>query len=312
MNLSASLRSLAVGVALAGTVGGITVTLMPAATAAQAPDTRIRLAVVDFANNSTWTYWGPQLGAAAANQLAGELVRSGDFTVIERSRLETVLAEQSLGQSGAVDAATATKLGELLGVQAILTGAVTQFSLDTKSAGIGPASVTFTEAEAVLDARLVDTNTGEVLLAVEGSGKKRLGGASVSDIDFTQSFDVGVAQEALRPAVDAAVQRLAEEKASLAALGPPPTPPGAVVGLRDSSVYIDRGAGHGVTEGARYEVYRVVDEIRGADGELLDRITERAGVLEVTRVLDNSSICRIVEGDALEGDEIRAQAQVES
>lgn len=286
-------------------LAGLTTAVTPVGAAAQ--DERVRVAVVDFANNSTFTFWGPRLGEAAANQLAGALLRSGEFTVIERSQLDAVLAEQSLGQTGGITRETATKLGELLGVQAILTGAVTQFSIENNKIGIGPASIQVTEAESILDARLVDTNTGEILLAVEGSGKKRLGNASVEDVGIEQDFDAGVAQEALRPAVDDAVAKILESKESLASLGPPPAPPGMVVGLNDASIYIDRGQEHGVEAGQRYEVFRVKDEIRSAEGELLDRITEKVGVLEVTRVLSKSSVCRLVEGDALDGDEIRAQ-----
>ncbi len=290
------------------TLGLSTLTLLATPLAVIAQDAKVRVAVVDFQNNSNWTYWGPQLGAAAANQIVGKLVRSGGFTVIERAQLEAVLAEQSLGQSGAVDASTASRLGKLLGVQAIVTGAVTQFSIETKSAGIGPARVAFTEAESILDARLIDTNTGEILLVAEGSGKKRLGGVAFKGVDYQQTFNQGVAQEALRPAVDEIVKQIVEAKSALASLAPPPAAPGTVVGVRESSVYIDRGAEHGVREGQRYDVYRVVDEIRDASGELLDAITEKVGVLEVTRVLTNSSISRIVEGDALEGDTIRPQS----
>ncbi len=296
-------RTLALG------LSSLTVLATPFAVMAQ--DAKVRVAVVDFDNNSNWTYWGPQLGAAAANQIAGELVRSGEFAVIEREKLEALLAEQALGQSGAVDEATAARLGQLLGVQVMLTGAVTQFSIETKSVGVGPARVTVTEAESVLDVRLIDTNTGEVVLVAEGKGKKRLGGATLETVDYQQSFDLGIAQEVLRPAVDETVRQVVEVKSTLAELAPAPAAsaePGTVVGLRESSVYIDRGATHGVAEGQRYEVYRVVDEIRNASGELLDAITDMVGVLEVTRVLENSSVCRIVEGEAVEGDTIRPQS----
>ena len=266
---------------------------------------KLRIAVLDFENTSAWTYWGPQLGAAAATQVASELVRSGEFSVIERSVLEAVLEEQSLGQSGAVDAATAARLGKLLGVQALLTGAVTQFSVQTHGGGLGPVSVSYTEATSVIDARLIDVNTGEILLVAEGSGTKRMGGAAVESVNYQQQFDQGVAQEALRPAVEMTVEQLTVDTGALASLGPPPMAPGAVVGMREDDVYIDRGGAHGVLEGQQYEVLRIVDEIRNTDGEILDVITEGVGVIEVVRVLDNSSICRIVEGEALEGDEIR-------
>ena len=56
--------------------------------------------------------------------------------------------------------------------------------------------------------------------------------------------------------------------------------------------------------GQRFEVVRVVDEIRDANDTVLDRITDTVGVLEVTRVLSQSAICRVVEGEANEGDTI--------
>ena len=54
--------------------------------------------------------------------------------------------------------------------------------------------------------------------------------------------------------------------------------------------------------GQRYEVHRVIDEIRDAGGNLLDTITDTVGVVEVTRVLGQSSIATVVEGEAAEGD----------
>ena len=56
--------------------------------------------------------------------------------------------------------------------------------------------------------------------------------------------------------------------------------------------------------GQRFEVFRVVDEIRDANGAVLDRITDKVGVLEVTRVLSQSAVCSVVEGEASEGDTI--------
>ena len=57
--------------------------------------------------------------------------------------------------------------------------------------------------------------------------------------------------------------------------------------------------------GQRYAVHRVVDEIRDADGNLLDTIPDRVGTLEVRRVLGQSAICRVIEGDAAKGDSLR-------
>ena len=53
--------------------------------------------------------------------------------------------------------------------------------------------------------------------------------------------------------------------------------------------------------GQRYEVHRVIDEIRDAGGNLLDTIADTVGVVEVTRVLGQPSIATVVEGEAAEG-----------
>lgn len=266
-----------------------------------------RIAVVDFRNATSQRYFGPQLGEAASDELTTQLVQSGQFTVIERDRLKALMAEQKLGQSGAVDASTAAKIGQLLGVQGIVTGSITQFSIDRKSGGIGPVQATYAEAESKIDIRVVDTSTGEILLAAEGGGNKRFGGAAVEDVNFEQSFDAGLAQEALRPAVEKTVERIVELRSRLASIKPS-APPGEIVGTNEDQYYIDRGEDFGVETGQRFDVYRVVDEIRNSEGELLDRVTERVGVLEVTRVLSESSICELVSGEAAEGDEVRSSS----
>ena len=65
----------------------------PAETRGSPAQERVRIAVINFENNSTWRYWGDNLGAAAADEFATQLVRSQRFTVIERRELEAILLE---------------------------------------------------------------------------------------------------------------------------------------------------------------------------------------------------------------------------
>jgi tetratricopeptide (TPR) repeat protein len=51
--------------------------------------------------------------------------RTNVFAVVERSRLEQVMKELQLGQSGLIDEAQATQVGKMLGVDAIITGNLT-------------------------------------------------------------------------------------------------------------------------------------------------------------------------------------------
>lgn len=268
---------------------------------APAPQDKVRVAVLGFENNSTWYYWGDNLGYAAADELVTQLFQSGRFTVIERAQIDMILQEQNFGQSGRVQASQAAEIGKILGVQAMITGSITKFSIDTKGGRIMGVGANYSEAESMLDVRIIDVNTAEILFADESTGTTRLGGVSTSVASFQQSFDAGIAQEALRPAVEEITEKIVAQADRLAAIQPP-VAPAQIVGAREGSFYIDKGQNFGVTVGQRYEVMRVVDEIKDASGNVLDRITERVGVIEVTQVLGQSSICRVVEGEAAEGD----------
>lgn len=280
---------------------GIIALLLPAAVRAQV---KPRVAVLTFENNTTGALFGDRLGLAASDELATQLVKTGAFTVIERRAIDAVLAEQKAGASGVIDPATAAGIGKILGAQAVILGSITKFSVDRKSGGIGRLSATFTEAESAIDARVVDTTTGEILLVADGEGSTRFGGAAYKDINLERDFDAGLAQEALRPAVEKTIEKitelvdqLAEEAASATAAH--------IVGSRDADFYIDRGQNFGLEVGQQFDVMRVIDQITDAAGNVLDEVTEKVGVIEVTRVLSQSAICRVVEGEAKEGDLLR-------
>ena len=263
---------------------------------------KVRVAGMNFENNSSWHYWGDNLGAAAADELVTQLFETGKFSLVERSQLNAILAEQNLGQSGRVNPSQAADIGRLLGVQLILTGSITKFSIDTKGGGFRGFGAQYSEAESNLDIRLIDTNTAEIMFAGDGEGKIRLGGLRIKGANFQRDFDAGLAQEALRPAVEQVAQKVAGEADSFSSIQAP-IAPAQVVGLGQNGVlYIDKGENFGVVVGQRYEVYRVVDEIRDASGTLLDTITEAVGGVEVTRVLAQSSVSTVVEGEAAEGD----------
>ncbi|MGD8327783.1 MAG: CsgG/HfaB family protein [Acidobacteriota bacterium] len=268
---------------------------------APAPQDKVRIAVMNFENNSQWTWWGDHLGEAAADEFVTQLFQSGKFSVVEREQINAILAEQDFGQSGRVRPDQAAEIGRILGVQVILTGSITKFSINEKGGGIGGFGVKYAEADSTVDVRLINVNTAEILFADEAEGTKRLGGIRVGGVSAYQDYDAGLAAEALRPAVEKMAEKIAGESGDLAAIQPP-IPPAQIVGTGDSGLYIDKGQNFGVTVGQRYQVMRVVDEIKDASGNVLDRITEQVGILEVTRVLGQSSICTIVEGEAAEGD----------
>jgi curli biogenesis system outer membrane secretion channel CsgG len=284
--------------------GLLALAMLSAVTSEAEAQDRVRIAVMDSENNSTWLYWGDNLGRAAGDEITTQLVQTGRFTVLERDKLGAVLAEQDLGASGRVTPATAATIGKLLGVQLILTGSITQFSIQRTSAGYRGIGGSISNAESKLDVRLINTETGEVMVVAEGQGNKRMGGGYFKGAAAERTFDQGAAQEALRPAVEQAVAKIAAQSTSLASIRPA-APDGQIVNTRDGLFFINRGQNAGVKVGQRFDVMRVTDEIKDADGRLLDRVIGKVGTLEVTQVLSQSAICKLIDGQAAVKDAIK-------
>jgi curli biogenesis system outer membrane secretion channel CsgG len=273
---------------------------------ANASAQKVRVAVLGFQNSSQWHHWGENLGYAATDELVTQLVQTNRFSVIEREQIAAILGEQDFGGSGRVNPATAAEMGKVLGVQLVVLGSITQFSIDRKSGGIGGFGVSYSEAETVLDARVVNTTTAEIMTVAEGNGKKRFGGVAADNVRFEQAFDEGLAQEALRPAVEKIVDQLVDRADDFASLAPVAAV-ATIVGEGNGSFYIDRGDNFGVRIGQRFDVYRVIDVIKDSHGNVLDEVTEKVGVVEVSQVLSQSSICVLIEGDAAGGDKVKSQ-----
>jgi curli biogenesis system outer membrane secretion channel CsgG len=293
--------SLTRSVTLHAVLGLLLVTIFGSAAMAQ---NKVRVAVLNFENNSQWHWWGDNLGYAAADELVTNLVNSGQFTVIERAQLDAVLAEQRLGASGAVTAATAANIGKILGVQLILTGSITQFSIERRSAGFRGIGGSISNAESKLDVRLINTETAEIMAVAEGQGNVRMGGGFFRGASAEREFDQGAAAEALRPAVQQVVAKIVEQGTKLAAVQPA-APEGQIVGARDGQFFVNRGQNAGVKVGQRFTVRRVTDEIKDADGRILDRVIGDVGSCEVVQVLSQSSICKVVSGEAQLNDMIQ-------
>ncbi len=275
---------------------------------------RPRVAVIDFDNRTDW--WGQQLGKSAAGQLTVALVRSGEFVVLERQQVEAVYDEWARGQSGAVTPQSAMEIGRLLGAEYLITGEFTNFNinerggrLDTGRLGLnlGRVGASETRAESAMNARVISVTSGEIVAASQQDGNEVLGRGLSTEVLSTASrteFNQTLADQALGPVIEKIVADLMSQKSRIVSAGQAaPTAAPAIAGMgNDGSVYIDQGQNAGMEVGRRFNVLRVVDEIRDSQGNLLDQVTERVGVIEVSRVLSQSSIASVVEGEVAEGD----------
>ena len=167
------------------------------AVSAQSKPKRIAVAVMDFDYGTLDHWWGTyDIGKGMSDQVVDALVNDGSFRVIERKKLDTVLAEQDFAQSDRADpsAAKLAKVGKVLGVRYIIAGSITKYSTERKNVGgslkgIG-LGVGKAKSEVNLTARMIDATTGEILISAKGHGESKKGGG-LSFAKGGTSFDMG-------------------------------------------------------------------------------------------------------------------------
>jgi curli biogenesis system outer membrane secretion channel CsgG len=174
-------------VAMFGLAGGVT--------AQGAKPKRVAVAVMDFDFGTVhYHWWGDyDIGKGMADQVVDELVNDGSYRVIERKKLDTILAEQDFAQSDRADpsASKVSKLGKVLGVRYVIAGSITKFGGEEKNYGggglvggkLGGLGLKKAKTEVALTARMIDTTTGEIVASAKGLGvSKKGGGLSVGGI----------------------------------------------------------------------------------------------------------------------------------
>jgi TolB-like protein len=82
-----------------------------------------------------------------AEMVIADLVADGRFAVVERARLEEILAELSLQHSGKVDPATAAKIGKLLGAKYLVWGQLIESAVAPNQLVYGASVITVEKGE---------------------------------------------------------------------------------------------------------------------------------------------------------------------
>jgi len=126
-------------------------TLVPALLAAQqrGQDTRPGIAVLPFNNGGSYGQGKEDFDAlerGIAGMMISELAQNPSARVVEREEIQRLLDEQNLGAQGRVDAATAAKIGKLVGARYMVMGMFVDFYGDFR-----------------IDVRLINTETSEVV-----------------------------------------------------------------------------------------------------------------------------------------------------
>jgi len=217
---------------------------------------KLRVGVVNFQNKTPSRVLG--IGEAAADILGTILQKTERFIVIPQQDIESILGQQRLGATGAINPDTAAKMGQILGLNAIVTGAITAYSETEEGYDYLVSKGKKQIARVTVDYRIVDTTTGVQIMADSGAGiyEKKVG--SVLGMGTKADYDTDLRDGALRDAL---------AKAMVNMMGHLESQPwkGKIAKVAGSKVYINAGKRTGLKNGDRLDVYRVGEDIIDPD-----------------------------------------------
>lgn len=223
-----------------------------------------RIAIINFEDRSGY---GHNIGRGVADMLVTSMVESDKFIVIERAELDEILKEQGLGQTGLVTPQSAAKVGQLLGLQRIITGSITEFGSKKSKVGGGIGGfnlgVSTTTARVVVDLRIINVNTGEIVMAKSAEGEDSstgLDNVGMDDIDFHNSStwdntQLGIAS---RESINECVEFITEDMAGLPWEG-------KIIKASGTTIYMKPGSKGGVQPGMVFSIYRAGEELIDPD-----------------------------------------------
>jgi curli biogenesis system outer membrane secretion channel CsgG len=297
-----------------GAVVILSVLLMwPAIASAQ----KVRIAIWDFENNSERHWWfSDNLGPAARNVIDNAFSEnrtlSEKFTVVEREKLQMVLKEQGLSATGALNPQTTAKVGQILGIQYIVTGAIDKFSLTTTKGAVSRLGVggNLVQAETVINLRFIDATTAERVVAVSAEGEVRKGGGFFRGNELSRDAQWGVASEAVEKASQAVVAKLASGGylgKLTAAVTPAGGLEGKIVKVEGSRAWVNLGSTAGLRVGDKFLIFQVGEELIDPDtGVKLGADEQQTGSGEVTEVQEKFAVINF-SGTATARDVVRKQ-----
>ncbi|MEW6324998.1 MAG: CsgG/HfaB family protein [Nitrospirota bacterium] len=259
-----------------------------------------RVAVVKFEDKTA--FGRGRLGSSASDILMTELSRSGGFIMVSRTDTKEVLDEQAFGQSGAVNPATAAATGKMLGLNAIVTGSISQFGVKTLGSEFLIGKQKLQQATATVDVRVVDAETGQILFAESGTGVYETKTTEVLGIGQQAGYDETLGGNALRAAIAQFIDNLLDRMAKIEWSG-------RVAAVQDGDVVINAGQKTGLKIGDRLAGYTLGKEVIDPEtGLSMGRVRgQKKGTLEIIEFFgEDGAIAKPVDGAGFtQGDVVR-------
>ena len=320
------------GPALWRVTAAIFLALLCSTANAQVSAPKKRVAVLNFEDDSGGSAVASQaFGADAADvgkgisaRIIEKLVAGGKYTVVDRSAVKALLEEQNGVAEGEDAYSAASRIGRILGLDAMIIGALTRFGPDAapnKSGGHLPGmSTRKSKAYADITARVLDMTTGQLIGGFTVTGEST-GTGDVMHIkgpgtsgSTPEILGGAFANSLLDEATRNAVEKLAAQLDSFAEKIPTLLLQidGLVAEVAGNSVTLNVGKKTGLRVGDKLAIVR---EIRPADDSKADvgTVMQHVGEATVTEVADVYATATFSgSGQVRVGDRVKSVANAPS
>ena len=251
------------------------------------------------------------IGKGIRAMLVKRIADANNLVVVERAKIQNIMKEQDFNASNRVKQGSGARVGQISGADAMLSGDIVIFGRDDKKRSVKggglfgsviggiAASKNEDKAVVVVDYRLIDAETSEVIATGEARGESvrkgnalgAIGGAlgkgiAGVQVDMTSSnFAQTIIGEATQDCVNKLAEILKEQSANMKKTVRPVET--SVADVSGNTLVIAAGGSEGVNVGEVFEVLQVVREVKDpTTKEVLDRITNKVGEMTITSVRD--------------------------
>lgn len=293
-----------------------------------------RIAILDFDFDAIQHWWEGDwnVGDGIADILVTKFFEEGSFVLVDRQAIDEILKEQDMSNSSRFDASSAAQLGKLLGADALVTGAITQFGTEKKSTGgiggllgskagaVAGLGMKKGKAKCVIDARLIDVNTGVILSVAEGEGESSRKGLLLGGVGYGESsagggvfnmtssgFRETILGEATNRACSSVVAQIAANADKITQVKLEISGLVADYDAGSGEVTITPGREKGIAAGQIYEIKRVYDVVKHpVTGEVIREKANVVGKIKITDAGDGYAVGTMIGGgEAIAGDKVK-------
>ena len=186
------------------------------------------------------------LGKQASDMLSTRLVESQKFLVFERPDLSKLAAEQSI-----------LKSSNLIGVDALILGSVTEFGRSTTGKSGFLSATKVQTAHAKVEIRLVDARTGFVFFTASGTGDASTESGEIAGFGSKADYDAALNDRAIGAAISDV------QSALIAKLQERPWRTD-ILKVDGKQIYISGGASQGLKVGDKLAVFQPGETVKSA------------------------------------------------